>query len=103
MSKSEHAGTLWLWLQEVPDTSEDTRVCATLTQHHHEILPSSVSPSAAAADSAVHHQRRETRFSQPEAEISQTPLSKEALSTSSLQSTIPLRFYNSRGTSTHLS
>ncbi|RXN25529.1 hypothetical protein ROHU_021444 [Labeo rohita] len=64
-----------------------------LTQHHHEILPSAVSPSAA-ADSPVHHQRRKTRFSQPEAEISQTELSKETLSTSSLQSAIPLRFHN---------
>ncbi|KAI2668624.1 ATP-dependent helicase/deoxyribonuclease subunit B [Labeo rohita] len=35
-----------------------------------------------------------SRFSQPEAEISQTELSKETLSTSSLQSAIPLRFHN---------
>ncbi|KAK2908744.1 hypothetical protein QQF64_001331 [Cirrhinus molitorella] len=62
-------------------------------RHHHEILPSAVSPPAA-ADSPVHHQRRKTRFSQPEAEISQTQLSKETLSTSSLQSAIPLRFHN---------
>ncbi|XP_042572051.1 apelin receptor early endogenous ligand [Cyprinus carpio] len=34
------------------------------------------------------------RFSQPEAEISQTQLSKETVSASTLQSAIPLRFHN---------